>query len=242
MFNQPQNSKLFSSATADIYLQRVQEFCEFIREHEGILVTACDSSQVELISKCLNKIDEPRLQYKLSHFNYFFEFCRDVIAKGQSLREKENNFKLFLSRLNLIVPDLSSVVDQMGQDTFVEIYDDQFTQIYRCIDFLEITNHSLMALECCEWYELFYRSEKYLHSQIEYMNSFREGQRLDPAFDPIEDHTVKEINSREPLSSQMKALCYAPIFDHDNVFQGVVHVFKVINARSLKFQVIKNSK
>ena len=221
------------------YINATENLCLYLREYEGIDTYALPEFQYHFVKeKFLRFSPEVQLQ-KINNFESYYELCREIVMKGRKLSEKVHCLKSFLSKYSLSIPDESEVIETIDNDTFIEVYDNKFTQVFRSADFLKVTNHGLMALEICEWFDLFQRSKDLTSDQIEVVTKVFDGTIKLPLFKPLEDHSVKEINSGKPKVSQAEIVLYSPIFGADNLFHGILHVFKVKSVQPLDFQVVK---
>ena len=169
--------------------------------------------------------------------------CRDVLnlKSTQSLKtgeRKRENLKRFLKKYGLTLDDENTIFDLVNKDTYVEVYDNLFVQKWRSIDFYNVTTHTMTALETHEWFSLFDRSENLLEDQMSVVEKIYNESIQSPVYYPIDDHTVKEINVQSPRSSQAKILLYAPVYGVDRKFHGMLHLFKVLNTRSIDFKIL----
>jgi hypothetical protein len=220
------------------YFQMTNNFCEYLSEVEGINAHALLPSQKRFVYEKFTKLSLKQQNQKLENFEKYLNLCREILATGGLLCDKAKCLKAFLSKYSLSLPDESEVFETLDKSTYVEVYDNQFTQVFRGPDFFRVTGHSLMALEVCEWFDLFERSKDLTADQVEVVTKLFNGTIKVPLFKPIEDHTVKEINSESPRSSQVEIILYAPLFGADNLFHGILHLFKVVETRPLNFHII----
>jgi hypothetical protein len=206
---------------------------------EGVNVTAIHDHERERLAKVFAKLSLEKQEKKLQRFMDYYEHCRDLVTQGISLRNKPKALKVFKEKLGFRFPSEEEIFRVLDDQTFIEIYDLDFIQCYRSIDFFRVTNHSLMALEACEWWELFERSSE-IHQQI--MNAVQliySGLAQEAIFSPVDTHTVKEISSQTPPRySQTEVVLYSPVYDDQGVFQGGLHFFKVREGSEADFKAV----
>lgn len=220
------------------YYSAASSFCDFLKANTGIEANALCESQFVMIQKEYAKLSLVQQKSKLENFQSYYRFCKDLVSKRQSLRDKKSCIKAFFYKYALTVQDQDEILDTICDNTFIEVYDSDFKQVYRSVDFFEVTSHSIMALELCEWFDLFQRSKDLTSDQYEVVTKIFSGVIKVPVYKPIEDHTVKEINSDHPKSSQAQIILYAPLFNADGTFYGILHLFRVIESQSLEFQLV----
>lgn len=220
------------------YLKHKAEgICQILRE-QGIQIEALHDEQREMVEAQFFKKSKQEIQLKLEWVTSYLQFLQHTQARGLSLNDKRHALKAFLSRSGLVLPYRDCILELLDEDTYFEIYDTNFTQIFRSADFFTITGHSLLALECCEWFQLFSRSEALVEEQMKIVGQILSGQIRNMIFYPVSDHTVKELNSPDPRSSQAQVVLYGPIFDEQGTLQCMLHFFRVTNSNSLKFELI----
>ena len=229
-----QSDDLFST-----YITATNNLCSYLRQHESIEAHALPEFQYHFVKERFLKFSPEVQMQKIKNFESYYELCREIVMKGRKLSDKVHCLKAFLSKYSLSIPDESEVLETIDNDTYIEVYDNKFTQVFRSADFMKVTNHGLMTLEICEWFDLFQRSKDLTSDQIEVVTKVFDGTIKLPLFKPLEDHSVKEINSEKPKVSQAEIVLYSPIIGADNLFHGILHIFKVKSTQQLDFQVVK---
>ena len=220
------------------YLKKAHEFCDFLLENEGIKAQALPKSQVELVKNHFFKFPLEVQKHKYEFFKKSFQIYKELREKRISLKNKKETLFSFLKKYGLRVPRSQAIFDLMDNNTFFEVYDNHFTQVFRSIDFMKLTSHGLMALESCDWFCLFERSKNIIDQQMVNVRRVFSGNLKTCIFYPVDRHTVKEINSPSPKTSLSESLVYAPVYGLDGKSHGGLHLFKVFEQRSLEFKVI----
>lgn len=228
---------LKDAATFDQLLAVMQEFVGYIEKVEGVKAVAIHPSEDLLLRERFSRFPAEMQQKKFQRFSAYYTHCQELAAEGISLKDKATSLKSFMRKFGLIFPNEDSIFEVLDQQTFVEIYDLDFIQCYRSIDFLNATTHSMMALETCEWWDLFERSAHINEGIMRVVQSLYNGSVSEPVYLPVESHTVKELGSQTPLSSQTDIILYSPVYDEQGLFQGGLHFFKVKSVYSLDFKV-----
>lgn len=228
-----------SSRVFHQFLSVAEEFCSYIRDAEGINAIAIHPHEREFLFAKFTSLPVQKQEKKLQRFIGFYEHCRELANQGRSLKEKKASLTAFMKKFGLSFPNEKEIFEILDQQTFIEIYDLDFIQCYRSIDFLNATTHSVMALESCEWWDLFDRSKLVNNQIMSAVESIYSGATKTPLFKPVEEHTVKEIRSQSPLSSQADILLYSPIYDQEGVFQGGLHFFKIRSVYKIDFKVLR---
>ena len=224
------------------YHEVVDTFCQFLKNAYDIDAESLPEFQESKVIQRFLSFDNERKVAKLDNFETFYRLCQEFTVSGLSLTAKQKSLYAYLRKYNLRVPEVGDVFDTIEEDSFIEIYDASLTQTYRSPDFLGVTGHGLMALETLEYFELFERAESVTIDQHQVIEKLMQGEIKRPIFKPIDDHHVKEINSNTPRISLVEVNLYSPLLDDEEVFQGILHVFKIHKQNSLKFDLIKNPK
>jgi hypothetical protein len=220
------------------YVELAENFSKFLNEHGNIAAIAMSDIQRNIVVNAFNRLSAAVQIKKYDNLFAFYELCREIVNKGQSLRDKKNFLRAFLMKYGLSVPDEEDIFAAIDKDSYIEVYDNLFTQVFRSTDFFNVTSHSVMALEVCEWFDLFQRSKDLTKDQVEVVTKIFSGSIKVPIFKPIENHSVKEINSDKPRNSLAEIVLYSPIFNADGEFHGILHIFKVIESKSLEFHLV----
>lgn len=231
------NSDVESEQIFDDFLALAEEFVSYLKEHEGIDAVALCEHQRDFVIDNFNSLPRDKQKEKFESFKAVYETCQEITAKGGKISDKGKTLARFMWKYRLAIPRCEEVFDLITENTYIEVYDTSFRQRYRSPNFLEITNHCLMALETAEFYNLYVKSEEIQKSQIEQVSAIVEGKIKDVIFEPCEVHTVKEINSKENRSSQSKALAFVPLYCENGKIEGFLHIFDLIDSRSLKFEL-----
>lgn len=222
----------------DDYLHLVNVLCAHLRETEGVSCEALPESQESMVKAKFFSLPFEVQKHRYEMFHRYFTVCHEITTDDLPLRDKQKTLFAFFRKYGLSTPNAFDVFELIDKDTYVEVYDEHFTQVFRSVDFLEVTSHGLMTLETCEWFDLFERAESITKDQMDVVQKIYSGAITNPVFKPIEDHVVKEINSGSPKTSKSESLVYAPVHDSKGEFFGGLHLFKVQEQRSLDFEVV----
>lgn len=220
--------------------QLAHSLVQLIKTHYQVPCVAIHEEEREFLRKKFEGLPYATREARLEKFQRYVDFCNEMVESGISLKDKKAALRSFLGKYSLSAPSLERIYKILDKNTYVEIYNKDSVQVYRSLDFLNVTNHSLMALETCEFWELFHRSSAINEKVLDIVNGINTGSILDPVFLPVEKHTVKEIRSVDPRSSQTRMTLLAPLHleGDEKSFQGFIHFFKVTSAYSLKFEVV----
>ena len=230
-----------SPAPADGFVeleQAAHELCDLWRAATGRPAIAIHPAERDWVAERIRAQSPAARRAKQKHLLDAREYYSELIRDGIPLSDKRRGLQAFLRKFGLIVPQADAVLEVLDQHTYVEIYNEQFRQVFRSLDFLEVTHYGLLALESCEWFELFDRSAAITEQQIALVQGILSGQYQTPLWRPLPPHTVKELRSEHPASSQIEVTLYSPLFDAAGTLQGGLHLFKVQATRSLDLQVI----
>jgi hypothetical protein len=212
--------------------------CEHLRKETGVQACALYDHERERVRSRLLSLSLEQRYLKLQSFVAYFEYLQELQVEGISIRNKQLSLRACLRKYGIQLPDEERVLATLDDSTLVELYNRDFCQFYRSFDFLTVTNYSLMALESFEWHELFDRAASVTQELGAVVQAIWEGKVRYPVFKPIESHTVKELWSHQPLSTQIDVLMYSPVYSESGDFQGGIHCFKVRSSQPLKFQVV----
>lgn len=226
--------------TFDKYIQKINRVFNLLNKYQIKSGPLFFPNELEKLSTKFHLIPDHLKQKKFTYLDNSIQFYNEIEKNKNPFDDKYYALSAFLKKYRLNLPNEKEALKSIDKDTYIEIYDKDLIQVFRSYDFFEITNHSLMALETYEWWELFYRSEIIVQQQMKVLNEIFSGQIRHFVANPVELHTVKEINIENPISSQTESLLYAPLFDNSENFQGGVHLFKVYSSQSLKFKVLDN--
>lgn len=233
------NNECNSEIIFNNYIKLANELCDYLWEVEGVEARALPEGQVELVKNAFFSFPLEVQKHKYKSFKNYFQICQELTAKGVTLKNKQEALFAFLRKYGLSIPDADEVFNMIDNDTFVEVYDNHFTQVFRSADFMKVTSHGLMALETCDWFSLFERSQNVTDEQMVVVKKIFDGSLKRPVFKPVDDHTVKEINSSSPKTSQSESLVYSPVYGVDGSFHGGLHLFRVFQQNSLEFEVVQ---
>lgn len=88
--------------------------------------------------------------------SYSSLICSAVMEDRDAILDERRLLKNVASRLRLVISD--EIYETMEKDTIIEIYNQDFLQIYRSLRFVDLCNYSLLDLLTYEYYELYERS------------------------------------------------------------------------------------
>jgi len=224
------------------YVQIAENLCDFLRENEKIKARALPEHQYEMVKNKFLSFPDNVQNAKIKNLENYYADCKDFASQGIPLSSKQDCLSAFMKKYKLSVPNEDEVFSQIDSNSFIEVYDNNFTQVFRSADFMNVTSHGFITLETCEWFDLFERSKDLTSDQVEVVQKILSGSIKNPMYKPIEDHHVKEINTDEPKTSLAEVVVYAPVHGADDSLHGILHIFRVQEQRSLNFKVIKGGK
>lgn len=224
--------------TFDEYIRVVEQFCKIIQKYENIIVIPYRFEEFEFLKDRFESWTPEKQNLKLSSFLAYKAHCEELWNENKSIMNERESFVRFLKSQKLYIHDQEAIEKLISFDTFTEIYDLNYVQIYRSLDFFNHTNHSLMALETFEWWELFQRSPEISAKVHAVAQQVFLGITSDPIYNPIEEHVVQELETNKPMSHLIQSLVYAPTLGVGGEFLGGLHVCRINKSRSLKFQVL----
>lgn len=227
-----------SQQSFERFLHIADIIANYLRTVEGIETASIYPAEVDKIKAKWNSLTNEQRQEKMETFSSFYTICSEIIEKDGGLSDKPAALKRFFSRFGLRVAGETRVFEILDKDTYFEVYNKHFVQVFRSVDFLRVTGHSIVALQTLEWWELFHRSPDVVKKQLELVTHMFSGGIQDPIFNPIEPNTVKELNSSKPHSAQTESTVYAPIFDAQGQLRGGLHFFKILDVRPLDFSIL----
>lgn len=105
-------------------------------------------------------------------------------------------------------------IDEIDNGDILEIYDSEFSQIFRNHRFLEICGYDLLTVEMGQWPELFERDQKITESLIQMAVQMLESGVETYRFESP-PHLMKERNSETRQVVEVTHRLAAPIFDEE---------------------------
>lgn len=217
------------------------ELCGYLRQVEGLKVIAVDNLERPLVRKKFSTLPLDVQKMKVANFIRYYDHCVHLIDQGISLRDKRESLKAFSFIHGLQLPSPDEIYSALSDTTYVEIYDRRFLQSYRSPDWLETTSHSLLRIETHDWRDLFFRSEKIAHAQMDLVYALFSGGINQPVYRPLSIHTVKEITAKNPFCAEIESLIYSPVYDTQMNFAGGLHIMKLHDLRRISMQICSHA-
>ena len=227
--------KLDSHRTFEVLAQLAETLTVFLNRHEGVSVRSIEMDEYIHIEKKWNGMSPSKQIEKFKTFLSFYGICKQLIKTG-SLRRKPEALRTFLDKFQLRIPSEDLAFSILGADTIFDVRNNRAEQVYRSVDFLGVTSHSILALELMSWWELFDLSHRSLTDWLALTNGIRNGKIRTPLLRPTAPDTVREICTRHPRVHQFESILFSPIYDSKKNIRGSLLLFNVNGTLSLTTQ------
>ncbi len=209
------------------HVELVTQWCQYVEEEFGVKMEPLLESEKLDLHKKYYSLDLRKRHLKLQRFLGYFRHILSLKKHKIHFSDRRSCLEHYLKFFGWYIPDSPSVLKLIeGQDVFVEIFDGDYIQMYRSLDFCNVTNHSLMKLETYEWWEIFKRQPKFTDQATKVIASILSGEIKKPVFNPVEKNIIEEINFYSPKKAEIEALVYGPIFNQENTLSAGLHIFR----------------
>jgi hypothetical protein len=222
----------------DHMVDEAADFCSFTQREFNLDYVSIKASESKELRERFSRLSVENQQAKLNLLKSYNKLIQQMHGNGTNLEHPTESAKEYLERFDLVVGGEDEVWNRVKDGDYIEIYDVDSVQMFRSLNFLKATSHSLVRLCSLEWIELFKRSEHLTETILGHFNALCDGRRTEPVFDPVPPHTVKEIGVPLPRSTQSVTKTLAPVVDKNTGhLSGCLHLFGIDSARVLDFSV-----
>lgn len=118
----------------------------------------------------IQKLEEKSFDFIQESFEAYYNIIKDVPRenRGDNLNDNlnERHLKKFLKRFNLKVSP--KIMDSIHSEYIIEVYANNHQQLFRSINFFNLSSYSLSTLVFLPWVELYYRREKDARELLSY--------------------------------------------------------------------------
>lgn len=200
----------------------ITRFCQMARD-AGIDPGHADSDTAPYFAR----LGPTERQGVFADFARYVEVCEDVVIEGRSLKQNRHLLWRMLKRLGLVPK--SDLFSHISDTDRIEVYDTANTQMFRSLNFFPICSHSLDALQCRPWWELFQRDEAVLAKLVGISRELVSGSSRETQIIADGRHGVREINSARLYRALVNYKVVSPIFNTNHECAGFVTVFEVLS-------------
>lgn len=230
--------KMISSEIFDQYIAKAKIYADLLEKNFGKTVSVIEPEELPLLKERFQKhsVDNQLKKYKC--FTQLVDYYQWLDSQKVVIKDRYLSLDSYIQKMKLKIVGLEKFSHLINENSLFEIYNSEHMQVYRSIDFLFYTNYSLMTLETSEWWELFTRTSDITVMAHAAAQMIFIGAETGPILNPVPVHTVKELSSVNPRSTQSCSLAYAPIHNESDELFGLLHVFEVEETRSISFSVV----
>lgn len=156
----------------------------------------------------------------------FRELCQDSVEpEGPTSNDRQLLWNT-LRKLKAVPP--SDIIDKIGDGDVIEIYNTEFIQVFRNLNYFDISSYSLVEVFTHQWDELYERENPGIGQQMMGVAlSVISGQAKSTFVCPVDPHVLKERFSEEQLRLSMIPGYVSPLFDRDHKLVGAIFTSKV---------------
>lgn len=192
------------------FMQKLEEFSELLHS-EGLIVHS-EPSSYSLDLYCRFSVGAQRKF--LVGFEKYFELIKEMRSKGLDLFDSRRLTWAFLKSMNW--QPCSNTFANIDSKDIIEIYNRDYVQVFRNLQFFEHFNCSVFDLLILDWMTLFKRSSKIEEKIFFQMESAFRGLPRTQWFKGIEKHSIEdrlsksshkiwvELKTHSPLISRIK--------------------------------------
>lgn len=171
----------------------------------------------------LRALPEHRQAEILASFQGYADLISSVVSSHpDSLNNEADLFRGVAQKFRLVVDEDLYRILREEKDTLVEVYNQDFVQIYRSTRFMEMCNYTLLDLLTYEFYELFERSASLTDHLFRFADILkRRGtlEGIDLSVD-IPKHLMREKFSEERGVFQIEFMRMYPTYTWPKEFHG----------------------
>lgn len=185
------------------------------------------SPETERSLSRLNELDGARLTKALSDIQNFRELCQESMSTAEGAASNDRQLLWNTLRKLKAVPP-SDIIDKIGSQDVIEIYNTEFIQIFRNLNYFDISSYTLIDVFTHQWDELYERADAHIGQQM--MNvavSVISGQAKTTFACPVDPHVLLERFSEEKLRLSMIPGFVSPLFDRDHQLVGAIFTSRV---------------
>jgi hypothetical protein len=136
-----------------------------------------------------------RQQLILKGFEQYYTLCSSAVESGSSLAEGKRLLWRILAARGLRCP--SDLLDRIGEDEVIEIYDTELVQIFRNFRFIELCNYAMDRVLSCEWPTLFSRPPAVDHEIFQIVGRLLRGEITGTMDCPLPEYVLQETQTEE---------------------------------------------
>lgn len=182
--------------------------------------------ETELSLRGLNTSGVPALERTLAEVRNFRELCQESVQPEGIAKNDRQLLWNTLRKLKAVPP--SDIIDKIEDQDVIEVYNTQFIQIFRNLNYFDISSYTLVEVFTHQWDELYERENPNIGQQM--MNvalSVISGKARATFPCGVDSHVLKERFSEEQLRLNMIPGYVSPLFDRDHQLVGAIFTSKV---------------
>lgn len=175
-------------------------------------------------------LPDPLQEHVLQSFEKYVGVCVETIAGGWSLRDDAQVlWRMFKS---LRVHPCNELMASIEQGDVIEIYDTNYTQVFRNIAFFSICSYTLDELLARPFYELFRRDES-VTAQLIQVGTEMFGGRLSGVHQwTVGQHTLNEVGSPALYEMEMQEKIASPLQDTSSQVKAILTTCRILSCVS----------
>jgi hypothetical protein len=156
----------------------------------------------------------------LSNFSSYYHLMSSSQHAGIELHETK---RLVWNILKLVgLRPCHDLLDKIDEQDVIEIYNNEFLQIFRNLKFMEICSYSMLDTLSHSWSELFMRPASITESLIKRVQFTLSGEVKNTLTANVEEHFLHEIFSTRRNFFRINQKYISPVFFPDGKPAGVV--------------------
>lgn len=179
---------------------------------------------------CFMALPEDRQEQILGSFEKYVGVCVETVAGGWSLRDDAQVLWRMFKALR--VHPCGELMNAFDPGDVIEIYDTDFTQVYRNLAFFSVCSYTLDELLSRPFFELFRRDEKVTGELIK-IGAQMIGGQLDGVHQwSMDVHKTQEMESPALYQVEVQEKIASPLQDSTGKVAAILTTLKVISCVS----------
>lgn len=161
----------------------------------------------------------------LDHFLIYYRILAS--AETDHIEFNDNLMLTWWALRELKMKPSSDLFSNLSKTDVIEIYDNEGVQIYRTLNFYNLTTYTMEDMLCTPWYELFSRDSKVTEQLMECMARVLKSETQGIIHPDVADHVVKE--TRNPYFKPRLVRCkLISSLEGPDKKLGFLHAFQVL--------------
>ena len=184
-----------------------------------------------------NSLSSDRKHQTTQIFCSYLDILLSVKANGGNLRDDRTLLWYAIKKMKL--RPTSDLMDKIGGDDIVEVYNSDFIQIFRNFNFFDISSYAVADIFLYEWRDLYRRENGITNKIVTLAINLFKGRYRSTIESDVESHYLEEVFSSSLHRMTMKQLYYSPLYSEDGSVGAVVATSRVLVTEVLKSETVE---